>query len=110
MLMMSKEAMENAMDIKRKLANPAKKGECLTDIEHMIETKRSHLWRADVGSCAGGRCRITGQIEIEIGILQDAAEALKNGNDNEATSLLEEYISFLKEHYDMERPTITLGE
>jgi hypothetical protein len=104
MFMISKEAMENAMDIKRKLANPAKKGECLTDIEHMIEIKQSHLWRADVGSCAGGCCCITGPIEIEIGILQDAVEALKNGNDSKAASLLEEYISFLKEHYEMERP------
>jgi hypothetical protein len=105
MFMISKEAMEKAMDIKQKLANPAEKGECLTDIEHMIEVKQSHLWRADLGSCAGGLCAITGLIGIEIGILQGAVEALKNGNDGKAASLLEEYISFLKEHYEVERPS-----
>jgi len=105
MFMISKEAMEKAMDIKQKLANPAKKGECLTDIEHMIEVKQSHLWRANVGSCCGAICSLAGQIEIENGILQDAAEALKNGNDGKAASLIEEYISFLKEHYEVERPS-----
>jgi len=104
MFMISKEAMEKAVEIKQKLANPAEKGECLTDIEHMIEVKQSHLWRADVGSCAGGLCAIAGLIGIEIGILKDAAEALKKGNDGKAASLLEEYISFLKEHYEVERP------
>jgi hypothetical protein len=103
--MISKETMESAMDVKRELTIPAKKEECLADIEHMIEVKQSHLWRAEAGSCAGGVCCITGQLEIESGILQDAAEALKNGNDDKAASLLEEYISFLKEHYEVERHT-----
>ncbi len=104
MWMVSKEAMEEAMRVERKLADPEKREESLGDIEHMIEVKQSHLWRADVGSCAGGLCCITGQIEIESGILQDAVEALKSGDDGKAASLIEDYIAFLKEHYEPERP------
>ena len=104
MWMVSKEAMEEAMGVERKLADPEKRDECLGDIEHMIEVKQSHLWRAELGSCAGGLCCITGQIEIESSILQDAAEALKSGDDGKAASLLEDYIAFLKEHYEPERP------
>jgi hypothetical protein len=104
MWMVSNEAMEEAMEVKRKLADPEKREECLGDIEHMIEVKQSHLWRAELGSCAGGLCGITGQVEIESGILQDAMEALKNSDDGKAASLLEDYIAFLKEHYEPERP------
>ncbi len=105
MWMVSKEAMEEAMEVKRKLVNPEKREECLGDIEHMIEVKQAHLWRAELGSCAGGLCCITGQIEIESGILQDAAEALKSSDDGKAASLLGDYIAFLKEHYEPERPS-----
>lgn len=104
MWMVSKEAMEEAMEVKRKLADPEKREECLGNIEHMIEVKQSHLWRAELGSCAGGLCSITGQIEIESDILQDAVEALKSSDDGKAASLLEDYIAFLKEHYEPERP------
>ncbi len=105
MWMVSKEAMEEAMKVERKLAAPEKREESLADIEHMIEVKQSHLWRAELGSCAGGVCCITGQIEIESSILQDAAEALKSGDDGKAASLLGDYITFLKEHYEPERPS-----
>lgn len=105
MWMVSKEAMEEAMRVERKLAAPEKREECLGDIEHMIEVKQSHLWRAEFGSCAGGLCCITGQIEIESGILQDAVEALKSNDDGKAASLLGDYIAFLKEHYEPERPS-----
>ena len=105
MWMVSKEAMEEAMEVKRKLADPERRVECLGDIEHIIEVKQSHLWRAELGSCAGGLCCITGQIEIESDILQDAVEALKSSDDGKAASLLEDYIAFLKEHYEPERPS-----
>lgn len=105
MWMVSKEAMEEAMKVKRKLAAPEKREECLADIEHMIEMKQSHLWRAELGSCAGGLCCITGQIELESGILQDAVEALKNGDGGKAASLLGDYIAFLEKYYEPERPS-----
>jgi len=105
MWMVSKEAMEEAMEVKRKLADPEKREECLGDIEHMIEMKQSHLWRAELGSCAGGLCCITGQIEVESGILQDAMEALKNGDGGKAASLLGDYIAFLEKYYEPERPS-----
>jgi len=104
MWMVSKAAMEEAMEVKRKLADPEKREECLGDIEHMIEVKQSHLWRAELGSCAGGLCCITGQIEVESGILQDAVEALKNSDGGKAASLLGDYIAFLGKYYEPERP------
>jgi len=47
---------------------------------------------------------MTGLIEIENGILEDAARALENGDDRRAASALEDYIAFLKKHYQPERP------
>jgi len=105
MWMVSKEVMEEAMEVKRKLADPEKREQSLADIEHMIEVKQSHLWRADVGSCCGALCNLSGQIEIESSILRDAAEALISGDDGKAASLLQGYIAFLKEHYEPERPS-----
>lgn len=102
--MISEEALQYAAAIKEKLSQPGKREECIEDIKKLLEIKESHLWRADLGSCVGGLCRMTGLIEIENGILEDAVLALKNGDDGRAASALEDYIAFLKKHYEPERP------
>ena len=104
MFMISEEALQYAAAIKEKLSQPGKRAECLAEIKKLREIKESHLWRADLGSCAGGLCKMTGLIEIENGILEDAARALENGDDGRAASALEDYIAFLKKHYQPERP------
>ena len=104
MFMISEEALQYAAAIKEKLSQPGKREECLKDIKKLREIKESHRWRADIGSCAGGLCRMTGLIEIETGILQDAARALENGDDERAAAALEDYIAFLRKHYQPERP------
>ena len=104
MLMISKEAMGSVIAIKQKLANPEKRAECIADIENMIETKQSHLWRAEWGSCCGNICNLGPPIDNEIGILQDALDAMKAGNNIRAASLIEDYVAFLKKYYEKEHP------
>jgi len=102
--MISKEAMESVIAIKQKLANPEKRAECMADIEKMIETKQSHLWRAEWGSCCGNICNLVPQMDHEIGILQDALDAMKAGSNIRAASLIEDYIAFLEKYYEKEHP------
>jgi hypothetical protein len=106
MLMLDKKGAREAITaVKQKLAKPEKKAECIADIEKMIGIKQSHVWRAELGSCCGNICNISSQIEIEIGILKDAVEAIKEGNNSQAVSLLENYLAFVEEHYENERPS-----
>jgi hypothetical protein len=100
-----KEVREIITAAKEKLANPEKEVECIADIEKMIGMKQSHVWRADLGSCCGNVCNISSQIEIEIGILRDALEAIKEGDNGKAASSLENYVAFIEEHYENEHPT-----
>jgi hypothetical protein len=98
-------AREAITAVKQKLAKPEKKAECVADIEKMIGIKQSHVWRADLGSCCGNICNISSQIEIEIGILKDAVDAVKGGDNSKAASLLENYLAFVEEHYKDEHPS-----
>jgi hypothetical protein len=105
MLMIDKKSVrEDIRAIKKKLASPSKKAECMADVEKMIDIKQSHLWRADLGSCRGNICNISSQIDIEIGILRDALEAIKKDDNSKATSLLGNYVSFIEEYYEDEHP------
>jgi len=91
--------------VKEKLASPLKKAECIADIEKMIDMKQSHVWRADMGSCRGSMCNISSQIEMEMGILRDAVEAVKEDDNSKASLWLENYLAFIEEHYENEHPT-----
>ena len=107
MLMINKEAVrENIVAIKEKLADSGSKDESITEVKKLIEMKQSHLWRADVGSCCGSICNLSSQIEIEIGILQQVIEAIERKDNNKAVSLLENYLAFVEEHYEDERPLV----
>jgi hypothetical protein len=91
--------------VKEKLASPLRKAECIADIEKMVDMKQSHVWRADMGSCRGSMCNISSQIEMEIGILRDAVEAIKENDNRKAGLLLENYLAFIEENYENEHPT-----
>jgi len=105
MVMISREAIESINAIKQKLANPEKKSECIADIENMIEIKQSHIWRADgIAPCCGSICGLVPLFEAELGILQSALNAVKEGNNNKASTLLEDYLAFLEENYEPEHP------
>ncbi len=106
MFMVDKEGVrEGIRDIKEKLTLPSKKMECIADIEKIIDMKESHIWRADAGSCRGNVCDISSQIEIEVGILQNAVGAIKEGDNKRAVASLEDYVAFIEKYYDDERPT-----
>lgn len=105
MLMVDKERVRGTIAaIKEKLANAQRKAECIADIENMIDIKQAHIWRADVGSCCGNVCNISSLIGMEIGILQDAIEAIQREDTGKAAALLENYVAFIEENYQNERP------
>ena len=102
MFMISKETMNSAMALREKIANPAKRAECIADLEAMTKTKESHLARADWGTCCGNIGNLVPQIETEIQMLRNILEVLRNGDDTKAVSMLEDYISFLQKNYSPE--------
>lgn len=102
MLMISKEAMGSVIAIREKVTDPKKKAECIADIENMIEIKRSHLARAEWGSCCGNICALVPQIDNEIQMLRDILESLRGEDNKRAAPLLEDYIAFLHENYKTE--------
>ena len=102
MFMISKETMNSVMALREKIADPAKKAECIADLEDMIKTKESHLARADWGTCCGNIGNLVPQIESEIQMLRNILEVLRNGDDTKAAPLLEDYISFLQKNYSPE--------
>jgi len=104
MLIISRETVESVMATRQKMANPAKKAECIADIEKMIEIKESHLWRAEWPSCCTNICGLATQIESELGMLQDTLNAMKEGDDGKAASLLEDYLNFMEKNYELEHP------
>jgi len=102
MFMISKESMNSVMSLRKKMADTGKKADCIADLEDMIQTKESHLARADWGTCCGDICNLVPQIESEIQILRNILEVLKNGDSTKAVSLAEDYISFLQKNYSPE--------
>ena len=99
MLMISKEAMNSVMSLSEKIADPEKRAECMADVENMIETKESHLARAEWGSCCGNICNLASQIDRELQILRNTLDVLRREDSAKAASLLEDYIALLQESY-----------
>ena len=101
MLMINKEsAKKDITAIKEKLVNPKKRIECITDIEKLIDMKRSHIWRVEsIAPCCGSICGFASLFEAEIGILQDILNALKKNDNDKAVALLEDYLAFLEKNY-----------
>jgi len=102
MFMISKETMNSVMSLREKMADPKNRAECIAEVENMIEMKESHLARADWGACCGNIGNLTPQLESELQMLQNTLEALKEGDNTKAVSLLEDYIAFLHENYTPE--------
>ena len=102
MFMISRETMSSVMSLWEKMADSENKAECIAEVENMIKMKESHLARADWGACCGNIGNLTPQIESELQMLQNTLEALKDGNNTQAVSLLEDYIAFLHQNYTPE--------
>ncbi len=93
MLIISKEQVEELI---RKLADPAKLGECRSEVEKMLEIKSALLWKAEPQPCCGSYEEIKTCLTSEVQILQDVLNALDEGNIPRATSLLREYMGYLE--------------
>jgi hypothetical protein len=107
MLIVSNETVESVIAAKEKLANPEKKAECIAEIENLIEAKQSHIARVDAfATCCANICTLASLFEVEIGFLQNALEAIEEGNNSKAISSLEDYLDFLKRSYGGETPII----
>lgn len=93
MLIVSKEQVEELI---HKLADPAKLGECRSEVGKMLEIKSALLWKAEPQPCCGSYEEIKTCLTSEVQILQDVLNALDEGNIPRATSLLREYIGYLE--------------
>ena len=102
MFMISRETMNSVMALRDKTADPKNTAECIAGVENMIRMKESHLARADWGACCGNIGNLTPLLESELQMLQKTLEAMKQGNNTKAVSLLEDYIAFLRENYTPE--------
>ena len=87
---------ETVKAIRQKLAEPARIREARADIKKMLEIKQTLLWRADAGTCCGSLCNIATSLSREIGILENALNALEKGEPLEAIRSLEEYQQLLE--------------
>lgn len=99
MLMIGREAINSVMSLKGDIADPANRAECIVRIENMIGMKESHLARAEWGSCCGSICSLAPQIDSELQMLRNVLEALRNGDSAKASSLLKDYVAFLRRNY-----------
>jgi hypothetical protein len=102
MFMISKEAMGSVMSIREKIADPAKRAECIADVENMIRLKESHLARAEWGACCGNIYNLVPQLDNELQMLQKILEILRKEDSTKAAPLLEDYIAFLQKNYSPE--------
>lgn len=104
MLMIDKAEVEGAVAaLKGKLDDGRNREECIAELANMIDIKQSQMWRSDMGSCAGGLCNISSLIDMEIAFLKGAIKGIESDDLGQAVALLDEYISFVNEHYDNER-------
>jgi len=99
MLIISNESMHSVMSLRKKIADPEKRAECIVDLENMIDIKESHHARAEWSSCCRNICNFASQIDSELYMLQNILEALKREDNTKAASLLENYIVSLQKNY-----------
>ena len=93
--------------IKEKLAKPEKKTECVAEIEQLIDMKQSNVWRVDsMAACCGDIGGVASLFETEAEMLNNALSAIKEGDNNKARTLLEDYLVFLEENYEDESSMI----
>jgi len=104
MLMIDKDDVRQMVALtKRKLAAADSKNECVAELQKLVDIKKSHMWRAEYGSCVGNLCNISSLVDMEITILQQTIEAVRGGDGRKASELLDSYLSFIDTHYDDER-------
>jgi hypothetical protein len=74
-----------------KIKDIDKLSEAISDIEKILEIKKTLLWRADAGTCCGSLGNIATSLAREISLMEKALKALEKNNTSEAILILEEY-------------------
>ena len=93
MLIISRKQVDNLI---KKLTDPAKLDKCRDEVKKMLEIKSALLCRAEPQPCCGSYEEIKTCLTSEIQILQEALDALDDGNVTRAVSLLTEYKGYLE--------------
>ena len=105
MWMVDKNGVKEAIDaIKVKLTEGNDAAQGLADLRGIIRTKEEHLWRAGVNCTYARVVELASLLEMELDILNRAADAVESGNSARATTLLDDFLSFVDENYSDEIP------
>lgn len=105
MWMVDKNGVREAIDaIKVKLTDSNEAAQGLADLRGIIKTKEEHLWRASVQCSYAGVVELSSLLEMELNMLNGAADAVENGNSARATTLLDDFLAFIDENYSDEIP------
>ena len=95
MLIISKQQVENLI---HRLDDPTKLRQCQSEVKKMLEIKSASLWRAEeLRPCCGSFDQIKVCLASEVQILEDALDALNEGNISQASSLLRDYTNHLEQ-------------
>jgi len=92
MLVITKQSVDNLI---HRLRNSVELEQCQTEVSQMLAIESDLLWWADSGKCCVSQAGsyLTGGVQI----LQGVLDFIKAGDIHQASSLLEEYSSQLKE-------------
>ena len=89
MLIISKKGVQ---ELKQKIEQGKDIEQCMEEIQHMMDIKDSHKWRADCAPCNCVGWELPIFLGWELQTLEDALSATREGNYAEAASMLESYI------------------
>ncbi len=88
MLIITKERVE---ELRRRLMNPAEIDRCRDEVRRMLEIKEVVLWRAEYGTCCGGGSGLSLELTSEVRALEEALDALEQGDITKAAATLGNY-------------------
>jgi hypothetical protein len=88
MLIITRESVE---ELSKRLLDPAEIEGCRDEVRRMLEIKEVLLWRADYGTCCGGGSGLSLMLAGEVRALEEALDALEQGDITRAAATLGDY-------------------
>ncbi len=89
MLQITREKVEA---LKEDLAGSRDVSRCREELVRILEIKEALLWRAEAGACCAGST-LPGLLFGQVQLLESILQALEEGEDRKAASLLEDFAS-----------------
>ena len=81
---------ETFQEARRKLVDPATRGEGMDMLRKILEIKEAHLWRSEaIAPCCGNLGGFACQLNEETGLLQKALSLIESGDMAAASPLLD---------------------